>query len=599
VNHGPTRIWELCAALLPYAKKRWPGLLSTLLTTGVAVLKPWPMKVIVDYVLLAQPVPARLAEAVPGGGAPVNLLWWGVAATVLIFLIGWMLQMAGALVHVTFGQRMVYDLASDLFAHLQRLSLQFHARKAVGDSIRRVTSDCGCVSSIIRDAMLPVVSSVVTLLIMVFVMWQLDPLLTLLAVAVMPALILSLWLYARPMMQRSYRQQEIEGRVYSDIEQTFSAIPLVQAFAREDLHDRQFRAHTGNAIAAAMDTTGLQLQFKLLIGTSTALGTAAIIWVGARHTLDGTLTAGTILVFLAYLASLYRPIESIVYSAFAVQGAAGSAKRVMELLNTPREVDDRLDAVSLPPARGHLCLENVTFGYEPGRPVLRDVSLEVQPGETVAIVGATGVGKTTLLSLVPRFVDPWQGRVLLDGHDLRNVKLQSLRRQVSLVLQDSFLFPATIAENIAYGRPEATREQVVAAARSANAHEFIQSLPQDYDTPVGERGATLSGGERQRIAIARALLLDAPVLILDEPTSHLDAATERSVLQALRRLIRNRTTLVIAHRLSTVQSADRIIVLEQGRIIESGSSAELLAQEGAYARLYRAQNTFTNEGQPL
>jgi ATP-binding cassette subfamily B protein/subfamily B ATP-binding cassette protein MsbA len=599
---------KLCAALLPYARRRWTGFVwitfTTLLSIALGLLKPWPMKFIVDRVLLAGRLPERAEQIVnglPGASSPKALLYWGVLATIALFLLGWGVKFVSSLAQVWLGQSLVYDLAADVYAQLQRLSLRFHHNKSVGDSIRRVTSDCGCVSSIIKDALLPLASSMLTLLIMVGVMWQLDHALTLIAVAVMPAMVVVLRLYAGPMMDRSYQQQELESKIYDDIEQTFSAIAVVQAFHREDRHDRQFREHTRDAIAASLCTTNVQLQFKILTGLLTSFGTAAIIWVGARHVIDGQLTVGTILVFLAYLSSLYGPIEAIMYCSSAVQGASGSARRVVEVLRAERDVDDRPGAIDPPsPVRGHLRFERITFGYDAAREVLHDISFEITPGEMVAIVGATGAGKSTLACLAPRFNDPKSGRVLLDGRDLRELTLSGLRKHISLVLQDSFLFPISIAQNIAYCNPNASRDEIVRAARAANAHEFITQLPHGYETIVGERGATLSGGQRQRISIARALLRNAPILILDEPTSNLDATSEQAVFEAVRRLVAGRTTLVIAHRLSTVRHADRIIVLEQGRVVETGTHEQLSSVNGVYARLYRSQHLVSsgNEAEP-
>jgi ATP-binding cassette, subfamily B, bacterial len=311
--------------------------------------------------------------------------------------------------------------------------------------------------------------------------------------------------------------------------------------------------------------------------------------VGAQHALSGRLSVGTILVFLAYLSSLYSPLQDVSHGASTVSEAVGSARRVVEILDAPPDVVDRPGAVALAAVRGEVGFDEVWFGYERGRPVLRGVSFEARPGEVVAIVGPTGAGKSTLAGLLPRFFDPDRGRVLLDGHDLRGLRLGTVRESVSLVLQESFLFPFSIAENIAYGRPGASREEIEAAARAANVHEFVSGLPDGYDTLLGERGATLSGGERQRVAIARALLKDAPVLVLDEPTSALDAETEQSLLEALERLMAGRTTLVIAHRLSTIRRADQILVLSAGEIVERGDHDELIALGGAYARMHTIQ----------
>jgi ATP-binding cassette subfamily B protein/subfamily B ATP-binding cassette protein MsbA len=579
-----------------YGVRRWGALLAVfgtmLLKIGLDVLQPWPMKFLVDNVLGEKPAEGKLAwfmSLLPGTNDKQELVTWCVAASVALFLLGWALGLAAAYANIGFGQRMVYDLATDLFGHLQRLSLRYHRSKPVGDSIRRVTSDCGCVAVIVKDALLPVLTSACSLVAMFAVMWRLDAALTLLALAVVPYMIFVFRRYAQPMLERSYEQQQIEGRIYEVVEQTLSAIPVVQAFGREQEADDRFRRTTTDAVKAALATTNVQLCFKVLMGLATTVGSAAILWIGASHVLDGKLTVGSILVFLSYLASLYGPLEALMYTSSTIQGAAGSARRVLEVLDTDHEVAEPPGAAPLPPATGHLRLEDVTFGYEAGRAILRSVSLDVRPGQTLAIVGFTGAGKTTMVSLVPRFFDPWQGRVLVDGRDVRTVQLRTLRSQVAFVLQEPFLFPMTIAENIAYGRPDASRQEIESAARAANAHAFIDRLPHGYDTAVGERGATLSGGERQRLSIARAFLKNAPILILDEPTSALDAETESLLLDALRRLMKGRTTLIIAHRLSTIRDADRIVVIHEGKVAESGTHEELLAQAGLYAHLYGLQ----------
>jgi ATP-binding cassette, subfamily B, bacterial len=591
---------RLCQWALGYAFRRRLPLagvtLSMLLKVGLDILKPWPMVFLIDYVLRGDSMPPALSgfvEVLPGPATVSYLIGWSVAATVLIFLLSWAVGLATAYANISLGQRMVYDLAGDLFTKLQQLSLRFHTSKSVGDNIRRVTADCTCVSIIVKDALLPVLAALVSLAAMFSIMWRIDATLTLLAMAVAPYMMVVFWLYARPMMERSYEQQEVEGRIYSMVEQTFSALPAVQTFGREELNEERFRHATGDTIAATMTLTNVQLRFKILMGLATAIGTAGILWVGTRHALAQQVSIGDIILFLSYLASLYAPLETIMYTSSTLQGAAGSARRVLEVLETEREVKDKPGAIALNNVRGHMRIENVTFGYQRHRPILRNVSLEVRAGETIALVGPTGAGKTTLVSLVARFFDPWEGRLLVDGHDLRDVQLKSLRQHIAIVLQEPFLFPMTVAENIAYGRPDATTADIEEAACAANAHEFIERLPQGYQTVIGERGATLSGGQRQRLSIARALLKNSPILILDEPTSALDVETEQGLLEALERLTRGRATFIIAHRLSTIRRANRIVVLKEGQIVESGTHQQLLAAGGFYRRLHELQ--FGNE----
>ncbi|MGE4053709.1 MAG: ABC transporter ATP-binding protein [Vicinamibacterales bacterium] len=593
-----TSVARLFQWLAKYALRRWSGLLAVLATmilnVVIEVLKPWPLKVLVDHALGDRPMPpslARIAQGLPGAATREGLVGWSIGATVVLFLLGWAVGVGKAYANIGFGQRMVYDLATDLFSKLQRLSLRFHSRQSVGDSIRRVTTDCGCVSVIVKDAFLPLVASLVTLAAMFTVMWRMEPRLTLVSLTIVPWLVLVLRRYMTPMLERSYEQQEAEGRMYSVVERTLSALPVVQAFGREPAADRDFDRTTREALDAAVASTTVGLKFKVLTGLGTACGTAAIMWIGAQSVLSGQLTVGGILVFLAYLAALYGPLETLMYAPSTTQGAAGSARRVLEVLDMPREVDDRPGAQRVERLSGRVTLEGVSFGYEPGRPILENVSLTVRPGETVAIVGPTGAGKSTLAGLVPRFHDVWAGRVAIGGIDVRDIELKSLRSQVAVVLQDPFLFPMSIADNIAYGRPGASRSEIEEAARVANAHDFIVRLPEGYDTIVGERGATLSGGERQRLSVARAMLKDAPVLILDEPTSAIDARTEAGLLQALDRLMSGRATIIIAHRLSTIVRADAIVVLDRGRVADIGRHAELLRRGGLYARYYDLQTS--------
>ncbi|MDX6678034.1 MAG: ATP-binding cassette, subfamily bacterial [Solirubrobacteraceae bacterium] len=579
------------ARLLRYARPHWRGLLILIATMlaniALDLLRPWPIKLVVDNVLGDQGLPGVLT-ALPGVDDKHGLLLWVAIATVLIFLLGTLTNVIYTYCSLLLGQRMTYSLATDLFAHLQRLSILFHHRRPVGDLISRVTGDSWCVNTLVTEACVPAFQALVTLIAMFVVMWNLQPTLTLLALGVAPFLLIVIRVLGRPIKDRSREQRDLEGKMMNVVEQSLSAMPAVQAFTREEHEVKRFRGYADRTVVAYVRATVAGLWFELFAGLVTTLGTAAVIYVGADLALRGELSTGTIIVFLAYLGSLYDPLDSIAQTTTTVQGAAAEADRVCELLELEPAIQDRPGARAAK-VSGPIRYERVSFAYEPGHPVLRDVDFVAHPGETVAIVGPTGAGKTTMMNLLIRFFDPVSGTITIDGVDLRDMRHRSLREQIAMVLQDPFIFPVSIAENIAYGRPGASPEQIEAAAVAANAHDYISRLPEGYDTVVGERGATLSGGEKQRLSIARAFLKDAPVLILDEPTSALDARTEGALLEALERLMEGRISFIIAHRLSTIRRAERILVLDRGRVVESGTHAELLEADLLYAALYNRQ----------
>ena len=582
--------------LLPYVWPHRRGLAIVLITliagVGLDVLLPWPVKILVDNILGKQPLPelaVKLLAYVPGANQPSGLVAWLAFATILIHLAHNVLAMISTTAFVALGQRMVYDLGADLFLHLQRMSLRFHGKQQVGDLVARITVDTYCVQTFVSSILFPLTHSGLTLVAVFWILWTLESSMALLALAVVPLLAILIRIFGKAMEDAAMLRSDLDARMMSLVEQTLIALPAVQAFAREDAEFHRFQACAHESVEAHRRSAAVDMTFKLLVGLVTAAATAGILWLGAMRALEGRVTTGTILLFLAYISALYDPINTIVYSTATWQSLSAHAARVLDMLDSPADVAESPNALDIP-LKGEVVFENVQFHYEPERPILCNIQLKAKPGEVIAIVGPTGAGKTTLLNLLVRFFDPDAGRILVDGHDVRTLRIVGLRQQVAMVLQDPFLFPLSIADNISYGRPTALRDEIVAAAIAANADEFIRRMPKGYDTVIGERGVTLSGGERQRLSIARAFLKDAPILILDEPTSALDALTEQQLLEALERLTQGRTTFIIAHRLSTIRRATRIMVLERGVLVEQGTHEVLAAAGGLYSRLYRAQS---------
>jgi ATP-binding cassette subfamily B protein/subfamily B ATP-binding cassette protein MsbA len=578
---------RLARRMLPYVRAHWPRLVWPLvlamLISACELFKPWPLKIVIDSVLGGQPLPWAWAQE--WSSSAVLLVACG--ALVAVYAVLGALHMLNNYTTVDVGQRLVTDLRSAVYAHLHQLSLDFHGRARVGDLLYRVTADTLALQSLTVNCLFPTATAAILLVGMISVMLRLDAVLTLLALAVCPALFLVIARLDGRITRAAGKFRESESEVYTVVQRAMSAMRLIQAFAREEDEHRRFMIANRQSLAAGLRLHTLQTFYGFVISMVIALGTAAVVWVGARHVMDGTLTVGSLVIFVAYLTALYSPINSMFQTWGIVQTATVGVRRVFDLLDVEREIADGTRDFPAGGARGQVVFESVAFEYATGHRVLQDISLRVQPGQTVAIVGATGAGKSTLLSLVPRFYDATGGRILVDGVDVRDYRLASLRRQIAMVLQPPLLLPTTVRDNIVLGRSEAGLDEIVAAARLARIHDTIVALPNGYDTIVGEQGVTLSEGEKQRITIARALLRDAPILILDEPTSAMDAETEALLLQGLERSGTGRTTFVIAHRLSTVRKADLIVVLRDGRIAEQGTFDSLLERPGVFASLWR------------
>ena len=577
--------WTL-SFLRPYRGRVVAIAVLAIAEIGLAALAPWPFKLVVDNILGAHPLPGPLATlgASVGGGAAA-LLVLVVSAGLLLQVAGEVVRMIQTQVQVDTGQRVVYGLRARLLAHLQALPLRHHVATRTADSVYRLDADAHCVDDLVIGGVFPLVLAVLNLGVMFGILMYLDPTLGLVSLAVLPFLYWCLRHYSATMTNRAERVKALESSLIERAFEILSSVAAVKSFARERHELARFSRSGDHTMRARLGLTWQESLFSVAVTAVTLAGTALVLVVGGLHVLQGTLTVGGLLVVIAYLAAVYNPISAIAHTTGSLHQAVVSARRVREILALTPERLDAPDALDASGIEGRVRFDRVSFAYDGTRRVLEDVSFEARPGELVAVVGLTGAGKTTMANLIPRFFEPTSGRVLVDEVDVSRYSLRSLREQVALVPQETVLFSGTIADNIRYGRLDASDEDVEAAARAARVHEFVGRLPRGYATPVAESGATLSGGERQRLGIARALLKGAPILILDEPTSSLDALSEGAVFDALRRLRRGRTTIVIAHRLSTIRDATRILVLHEGRLVAEGPHDALLASSDLYRRM--------------
>jgi ATP-binding cassette subfamily B protein len=563
----------------PFLPQTLLGLVLSLWGIGLNLLKPWPFKIIVDDFLRPNPVS-------PGDWR----LWVPLlcAALVLIQLLWGVANWATNYVFVKIGLQALLKLRTELYSHLQRLSLKFHDTRRSADSSFRVAYDSQAIQTIYNKGFTNVFGSTLTLLGTFVIMVRLDWQLTFLSLAIVPLIVGTILMFARRIRRESTYIQEQESALLAQAQEGLSSVRMVHAFGREEFEVGQFQRQAYQSLQANLRLTLTNVNSTLVISTLMVAGTAAMYYLGTLHVLAGTLTLGSLLVFSAYLLMLYQPLESLTYTTWAMEGATAGAKRCFEVLDRADDVVDAPGAVAIATTNGTVKFQNVSFAYTQDRRVLEDVDLATEANHIVAIVGGTGAGKSTLLSLVPRFYDPSEGVVTLDGRDLRTITKKSLRTQIAIVLQDTLLFSTTVRENIAYGRPDATEEEIIEAACRAKADEFIRELPNGYASAVGERGSHLSVGQRQRIGIARAFLKNAPILLLDEPTSALDPATEAAIIDTIKELMRGRTTLIATHRLAAIHDVHEIVVLERGRIVEQGRGEELVARSGPYAQLYRS-----------
>ena len=567
------------------------GVVAVMIEGAANLAEPWPLKVVLDTVLKTKPEHGSLHQIIfsIAGTDKTAILRFAALAVLLIAAVGAVSTYIERYLTTSVSQYVMHDLRQALYSHIQRLSLDYHDRKYTGDLISRLTSDIDSIQSFIASGLLGALISCLTLVGMIVIMSYMSWQFTLISLSVAPLLFIVVFHYTRSIKAASREVRRKEGEMVSVIQEVLSAIRVVKAFAREEYEQRRLAEESRESVRLALQARGLKAKLSPAVDMIVAVGTCLVLWFGGCMALSGALSAGSLVLFVWYLGKMYKPMRELSKVTDAYSKAAVGYERICEVLQTERRVKDLAAARCAPKFRGEIELEGVSFSYGPNCPTLKQVNLIIEPGQVAALVGPTGAGKTTIVSLIPRFYDPDSGTVKIDGSDVKLFQQNSLRQQISFVLQETLLFHGPVWSNIAYGNPDATRADILRAAMQANAHEFIEHLPEGYDTIVGERGMTLSGGQRQRIAIARALIRDSPILVLDEASTGLDAASERLVFDALKVLMKGKTSIVIAHKLSTIRSADVIFVVNDGEIVERGNHADLLKLGGLYAELYELQ----------
>jgi len=550
----------------------WPLLLViaalNVISLLLSLVYPLPMKIAVDCAIGQQPLPPGLTVILPNHGAGLSALAIAVGLLVAIALLAGLQGLASWLLQTYVGEKLVWDFRAKLLNHVQRLSLAFHDHYGASDSVYRIQHDAPSIQYVAIQGIIPLAMAILTLAGMVYISVRIDPAISLVALAITPILFMLSVGCSRVVRLRSRHIKELDSSALSVVQEVLGFIRTIKAFGQEHREYERFVRHSSKRLASQVRLARLQATFNTLIGLVIAAGTAAALYIGVRHVKAGTLSVGSLLVVMAYIVQMYQPLQALSTKTSDLQNWLASLERTFALLDQPPEIEESSRAIPLQQATGSFEFRNVSFRYGDSQRGVQNISFCLPAGSRVGIVGGTGAGKTTLLNLIMRFYDPTEGQILLDGIDIREYRIADLRRQFATVLQEPVLLDASIAENIAYGKPTATDEEIVAAAQSACAHDFISSLPEQYDSAAGERGARLSGGERQRISLARAFLRDSPILILDEPTSSVDLTTEESILQATEKLMQHRTTFMIAHRLNMLRSCDTILVLDHGRLVE-------------------------------
>jgi ABC-type multidrug transport system fused ATPase/permease subunit len=576
----------------PYRGTLFIILLAMLVETAMSLAAPWPLKIVIDNVAGSHKLPAwlqHLFAPLLGNSSPMRVALLAAVATVLIAAIGAIASYVDNYFTESAGQYVAHDLRMRTFHHLQRLSLGYYNTHELGSLLSTITTDIQTIQSFASSSTLSIFVDVLTIVSMLGLMFWLNWDFTLIALAVTPFLLFFVSRFKKAVKKATHAVRNEQAEIVSVVQQGLESMQVIKAFEGQRAEEEQLAAVSYATVNAALAARKVKSLLSPVVAITVALCTAIVLWRGAYLILAGTMTVGALTVYLAYLTKFFKPVKDLATTTNAIAQAAVGVDRVRAILETDDIISERADAIEPRDVKGEIIFDRVAFAYLENSPVLSDVSFHIKPGQLVGIVGPTGSGKSTIVSLIPRFYDVVSGRILVDGRDVRDYKIHPWRDQIGYVLQDTVLFRGTILDNIAFGRPTATRDEIVEAARLANADEFIARMPKGYDTIVGERGLTLSGGQRQRIGIARVMVRNSPILLLDEPTAALDTESEKLVIDALERLMKGRTVITIAHRLTTIRDADQIIVVAAGIVAENGTHDQLIALNGIYAGLHRTQ----------